>query len=82
MKEKLKRVVTVFKKDGDEVVKDEIELCNLDLSSVQIIFNQLEDNPMYDCYEIRKGEENYFKERHNVNFNFNKYKYYLECHRV
>jgi hypothetical protein len=75
----LKRLITVFERGEDELLKDEIELPNAVLSELQSLFSVKKDNPMYDCFEITKKEANYFKDKFNISLDFEKYIYYLEC---
>ena len=75
----VKRLITVFEKDDDEFLKDEIELSNVDLSKLQVLFSVEKDNPMYDCFEITEKEAGYFREKFNINLDFENYIYYLEC---
>lgn len=74
----IKRVITVFEK-SDELMKDEFELVNTDLVELQMLFSIERDNPMYDCFEITENEAEYFENKFNIHFDFEKKVYYLEC---
>ncbi|MCB9024793.1 MAG: hypothetical protein H6625_00615 [Bdellovibrionaceae bacterium] len=77
---KLRRVVTVFNKTGDEAIVEEIELSDFDLILMQQLFSVRAENPMYDCYEITPDIGEQFRKRYGINFDFNKFIYFLEAY--
>jgi hypothetical protein len=76
----VKRSITVFEKGDDDFIKDEFELRDICLRELQDLFSVDDENPMYDCFEITDKEAGYFKEKYNIEFDLEKYIYYLECY--
>lgn len=79
---KVQRVISYFDLITDELV-GEIELKNIDLNTLQSIFDPPKsDNLMYNSYEIKEKEKGKLSEYLNIKFDFLNYAYYLECFQV
>ena len=72
----MSRVIRYFDK-VDESYIDEV-LLDVPLASLQELFGVDADNPMYDCYPIEKAQEAFFKTYSKINFNFDRFEYFLE----
>ena len=78
---KTNRYITLFDKYSEDL-KMEIPLPeDIDLRELQALFNEIEENPMYDCYRITPKEAPYFKNKIEHKFNFELYEYFLEASR-
>ena len=76
---KLDRYITLFDKYSEDL-KMEIPLPRgIDLRELQALFNEIKENPMYDCYRITPKEAPYFKNKIEHKFNFELYEYFLEA---
>lgn len=82
MKYKIQRVITKFKKYGEEEFIDEVILNNPSISELQKLFNVASNNPMYDCFEIKDEHLLYFKKNFGIDLDLKKNIYYLECNEV
>ncbi len=73
----LTRQIDVFNRDNEELVQ-EILVENFNLERVTKVFDIPSEDPlMYNPYEITSKNCGIFP---GVNFDFNKYQYYLACY--
>jgi len=72
----MSRVIRYFDK-VDESYIDEV-LLDVPLVLLQELFGINADNPMYDCYPIARTQEAFFKKYCEINFNFDRFDYFLE----
>ena len=72
----MSRVIRYFDK-VDESYIDEV-LLDVPLVLLQELFGVDADNPMYDCYPIGETHEAFFKNYSEINFNFDRFEYFLE----
>lgn len=70
------RVIRYFDK-VDESYVGEVQL-DVPLSLLQEFFGIDADNPMYDCYPIEKTQEAFFKKHSSIDFDFERFEYFLE----
>jgi hypothetical protein len=76
---KVKRIISIFNKN-DETLVDEIVLYSLDLDKLKEIFKPTaDDQSMYFVYMIKKEEANELKKYLDIDFDFEKYLYQLDC---
>ncbi len=71
------RVIRYFDK-VDESYVDEVQLLEISLVLLQELFGLAKDNPMYDSYPIDETQENILKKYSDINFDFDRFEYFLE----
>lgn len=72
----MSRVIRYFNKVDESYVDD--VLIDVPLILLQELFGIEADNPMYDCYPIGKTQEAFFKKYSEINFDFDRFEYFLE----
>lgn len=77
----VRRFISYFNKTNEKHVGD-IDLIYVDLSTIQVLFNQNIENPMYDSYPITPKEAVFFTELARISFDFEKYDYFLEAQKL
>ncbi len=77
---KVKRLIGVYRKDNDEHVGNINLPDNIELSTLQNMFNVPKDNPMYDCAILEKEHLPFFEKNTGEKFDLDKYEYSLECY--
>ncbi|SQD76784.1 DUF7683 domain-containing protein [Moritella yayanosii] len=79
---KVTRVVEYFNKENDEYV-DKVILADVPLNALQDMFGgrDADDPLMYYVYAIDKTHEVFFSKYVDINFEFDKFDYFLDCYR-
>lgn len=72
----MSRVIRYFDKVDESYIGE--VLLDIPLASLQELFGVDAGNPMYDCYPIGKAQEAFFKIYSKINFNFDRFEYFLE----
>ena len=77
----VERVITIFErgKPDEEAYCGDVVLEEFDLSELQKLFNQPEDEPMVDCFKIEEKHLDYFQDKYGIILELAKFEYYLEC---
>ena len=71
-------VIRWFNKD-DEWVAGDVHLPDIPLSELKRVYpNSLNDTQMFDCYVLTKDQVAFFRDYTNLEFEFDKYDYFLE----
>ncbi len=79
---KVTRIIDVFDKKSEKLVKD-ININSVSLETLKEIFNPPEDDPlMYNPYWIHEKEAKELKKHIDIEFEFDKYVYDLGCFRA
>jgi len=76
---KIRRYIGCFYRYGkDETIIEEIDLPDIPLAELQELFSVPKNNPMYDCWDITPEHVAFFQNKINIEFNFDRYEYFLE----
>ncbi len=79
---KIERIITVFDKNSESHVCD-INIDIIDLDALKRIFHPDADDPlMYNVYQITEAEANELHSFIRINFEFDKFYYYVECQQL
>ena len=82
MEYRLIRTLTCYLNE-DESLAFDVHLESFDLGAFQKEFKIESDNPMYECYPVRVANlaflEGYLPRNVGINWNFNKFSYYVEA---
>ncbi len=82
MEHRLIRTLTCFSNTDERLVFD-VQLQDFNLQDFQKEFKESSDNPMYDSYEISVKNlpflKTYLPKSICINWDFNKYAYFIEC---
>ncbi len=73
------RVLVKYPKDGDFPLS-EFELEGVELQKLQLLFQESPDEPMYDCYQVSKGQAKDLQKYVNEKIDLAFYDYFLECY--
>lgn len=79
MKEQgIRRHISWYEKKGDDFIDDE-DMVNINLNALQKLFNVGNENPMYDCWEIKEKHVKALQKHINHKINIEKYDYFVEA---
>lgn len=78
---KIVRMIRWFEKTGDALVGEAI-LLNTPLSTLQALFHESGDNPMFDCYPIQDSQVDYLQQQTGIPIDLRTFDYFLECDAV
>lgn len=79
MKQKnIRRHINWYAKKGDEFIADET-MVNIELNSLQQLFQVATENPMYDCWEIKEQHVQILQKTIKHVINVKKYDYFVEA---
>jgi len=78
----IERIITVFDRNSESHVSDiNIDIINIEM--LKRIFHPDDDDPlMYNVYEIAEKEANELRPFISMNFEFDKFYYYVECQQL
>lgn len=71
------RVIRYFDKANESYIA-EVKLPEVPLKALQQLFCVSADNPIYDSFPIGNTEETFFKKYAEINFDFDRFEYFLE----
>lgn len=78
-KEKVIRYLRLYEKDpGDDLV-GEVELPDIDLREMQMIYGVDQNNPMFDCWRVEKHHNEFLEKYINIRVDFERYDYFIEA---
>jgi hypothetical protein len=79
---KIERIITLFDRNSESHVCD-INIDSVDLETLKRIFHPDDDDPlMYNVYPITEKEANELKPFIDLNYEFDKFYYYVECQQL
>ena len=72
------RVLRWYEKNGDALIGERL-LNNINLSELQRLFDEPQDNLMFECYPVNQLQARYLEGRLKQSFDLHSYAYFLEC---
>lgn len=71
-------VLHAYRKEGDDLV-EERPLAGMDVTTLQGVFDQPRDNPMYDAYPVHEAQAKRLQSYVEYPINLRAYDYFVEC---
>ncbi len=81
MEKKIVRSIELFDIETEELVS-EIVLEHVNLDEIRSLYGLTSSNPVYHDYEISPNHAKYYSNKYNIEFDFNKFDYFLSCYTV
>jgi len=77
-RQRIRRHISWYSKEDDEFIADE-NMLNVELSSLQKLFQVETENPMYDCWEVKEQHVKTLQKQIKHIINIKKYDYFVEA---
>lgn len=75
----IERHINAYSKENEQLV-EEVELTGLTASELIAVLQPYQSDPLFlDGYELNENNTEFFNKRYGIDFQFNKYDYFLEA---